>query len=697
MKEFFLILFFFHFGFISNIDIDIEGEEGTYNLTTEETYNFYFPIERMIQIEIHFTFINLSYVPFYSIYLNEYSSRNGTSLRNYTIEDVSCSKPKKNCYYSFYYDVENFSSTYLSFSFESNSTVDRVNIRKYFDGGLYNLSNGIPTVFDDLLLDIPYYFVIPVKNSKINVELYTEYNDDFENINLTLIEYQENNPDCYLYVKQDFTNYKIVYTEDEEKIISFNYVIKNNNSNNFCLKFRALKNDISQLKVTLNEDRYYYTLYNKKSLDIFDLQPGEASHIISLKAKNNYLFTINYVINPQNINNTLPLESMTIYEDKSEFSKEHLSKDIHNIKALSESFLYLVSQSKTKYLSLNITPQLNISKFSISYSMTKVEIIEKNIKNNTLFSLSRLNPYSTYKFNINSKTLAKLEYEISIKYSDITPHPFDNISLIENPSKISKIDKLSFTKTGNYLKANSYFVNSQGDTSYTTFLIKSFDYVESFSIKVKVIGDNFYYLTKEVKKNIQLILSKKEYYFAINIDKTLKNVLIYIYTKYKLNKNYPYYNSIDYYTESKNGFELKNGFYLRSEYDKHGNEYNSSANLDFTSQTNPFYNFDILLLKMVSEYNLDDFNIEYKYVDKGNNVPTEKKSNVWVYIVISIGAFLALVTVITSAKHCRKKKIDLNLIEDNTNENINLLPQDNKENQETQETQETQENKDENK
>ena len=119
--------------------------------------------------------------------------------------------------------------------------------------------------------------------------------------------------------------------------------------------------------------------------------------------------------------------------------------------------------------------------------------------------------------------------------------------------------------------------------------------------------------------------------------------------------------------------------------------------MDFTSQTNPFYNFDILLLKMVSEYNLDDFNIEYKYVDKGNNVPTEKKSNVWVYIVISIGAFLALVTVITSAKHCRKKKIDLNLIEDNTNENINLLPQDNKENQETQETQETQENKDENK
>ena len=110
-----------------------------------------------------------------------------------------------------------------------------------------------------------------------------------------------------------------------------------------------------------------------------------------------------------------------------------------------------------------------------------------------------------------------------------------------------------------------------------------------------------------------------------------------------------------------------------------------------------FFNFDVLLLKIESIYNLDDFNIEYKYVDKvnkENNVPTEKKSNAWVYIVIAICALVAFVSAVTSVKHCRKTKIDSNLIEDNTNENINLLPQDDKE---SQETQETQENKDENK
>ena len=257
-------------------------------------------------------------------------------------------------------------------------------------------------------------------------------------------------------------------------------MIKNNNTNIFCIKFRALENDINHLKVTLNEDKYYYTLYDKNSLDIFDLEPGYAYHI-SLETKNNNLFTLNYDIKDKDINtndNDLPLKSMIIYEDKSEFSRDHLSQVVHSIKSLSESFLYLVSESDTKYLSLNLEPLNNIKKFSFSYNMTKDEIIVYNLQNNTLFNLSGLHPYSTYKLNINSKILEILEYEITIKYSDITPHPFDNISLIENPSKISKIDKLSFKKVGDYLKANSSFINTQCDTKYTTFLIKSYAYID---------------------------------------------------------------------------------------------------------------------------------------------------------------------------------------------------------------------------
>ena len=103
MKKLLLIIMFFCFGFISNIDIDIKGKKGTYSITSGETYNFYVQLDRMVQIYVDLTFINLSYVPFDCIYINEYKSRNGTSLRNYTIEDISYPRPQIDCHYSFYY------------------------------------------------------------------------------------------------------------------------------------------------------------------------------------------------------------------------------------------------------------------------------------------------------------------------------------------------------------------------------------------------------------------------------------------------------------------------------------------------------------------------------------------------------------------------------------------------------------------
>ena len=683
MEELLLIIIFFLFGFISSIDIDIKGVTGTYSLTSGETYNFYVPVKQMIQIYVDFRFINFTYGSFSCIHINEYSSRNGTSLRHYTIKDIEYYKDRVGCGYFFYYDLENFSTTYISFSFESNSTVDIMDIEIIIEGGLYYLSNGVSEDFNDVYYDVPFYFVIPVRNSKINVELNTSNDENLDDLNLTLIEYQKNNSDYYIYERRD-KNYTI-YEDDENKTISFNYVIKNDNTNFFCLKFSSPNNAFNYLKVTFKEERYYYTLYDKNSLNIFDLKPNQTYHI-SIEAKKNNLFSINYAISTQDNNNlALPLESMIIYEDKSEFSPDHLSKVIHNIKVSIESFSYFVTESETKYLSLKIEPLFTIKKFSFKYNIKKGEIFEYNLKNNTLLSMTELYPYFTYKFNINSKILEKLEYEITIKYSDI--RPLDNISLIENPSGTPIEEQLSFKKVGNYLKASSSFINTYCDTKNSTFLIKFRNYNDYFSIKVKVIEANLYYLNKEVNKNIQLLLAKKEYYFAINIDRTLSNVLIYINIKYKSNIYHSFIDLIDYYTESKYKFKLS-GLPLRLDYNRNGNEYNATSELDFTSQFYPHLNFDVLLLKIVSIYNFDDFNIEYKYVNKVNNTPTEKKSNTWVYIVCPIGAVLAIVSLGTSAKFGCKKKSNSNLIEDNIDADANLMPQEN---------QEKQENKDENK
>ena len=88
MKNLFLIMIFFCLQFISNVDIEIHEEITVYNLTSGETYNFYVPTKQLAEIIIEFQFEYFIYLPFNSTYINEYSSRNGTSIRKHIIEHL---------------------------------------------------------------------------------------------------------------------------------------------------------------------------------------------------------------------------------------------------------------------------------------------------------------------------------------------------------------------------------------------------------------------------------------------------------------------------------------------------------------------------------------------------------------------------------------------------------------------------------
>ena len=474
-------------------------------------------------------------MPFNCVYINEYASRNGTSLRSYIIKNL---RDYESDEFYFNYNLENFSSTYFSFSFKSNSTIASVEIILSFNGGLYNLSNGVKKGFYNFFQHTPYYLVIPTLSySKIKVEVNSNSKNDLENLNLTLIEYQKNNSDYYIYESQNYTNYSIDDDETTIRTISFNYLTKNKNTNFFCIKILSLYHNIRYLDVRLSDDRYYITLYDKESFDIFDLKINQIYRIY-LEAKMNQIFNINFTIFEKDFNDTLlPLNSMIIHEDTEEFSSKHLSTINRSIKTLSESFLYGVSEPDTKYLSIYITPLFQIEKFNIAYNMTKEIKSIFNLENNTLFNLPELYPYIRYNLSIKSKIFDESEYEITLKNTNISSPPFQYISLNGNPSTVSHIDELTFKKYGNDIKASSLFKNINYNTEYTTFIIKSYEYVKLCSIKVKVIGGKYYFLTKELKTNIALLLSKQDYYFAIEVEKNI-NKIIELNITYKLNENY---------------------------------------------------------------------------------------------------------------------------------------------------------------
>lgn len=90
-----------------------------------------------------------------------------------------------------------------------------------------------------------------------------------------------------------------------------------------------------KLKARLSEDKYYYTLYDSKSVDAFDLQPNNTYHF-NIKVNINQLFKINFNILEPDYNDThLPLNNITFYEDKTEFSSRPYTKKSFSIAKLS--------------------------------------------------------------------------------------------------------------------------------------------------------------------------------------------------------------------------------------------------------------------------------------------------------------------------------------------------------------------------
>ena len=83
------------------------------------------------------------------------------------------------------------------------------------------------------------------------MELISDYDDSLEDLELTIIEYQKNNSNYYIYEKRN-QNYTIDYIYKKIKIISFNYVIKNNNTTYFCLQIQ-IADYVSYLNASLND------------------------------------------------------------------------------------------------------------------------------------------------------------------------------------------------------------------------------------------------------------------------------------------------------------------------------------------------------------------------------------------------------------------------------------------------------------
>ena len=368
----------------------------------------------------------------------------------------------------------------------------------------------------------------------------------------------------------------------------------------------------------------------------------------------------------------LPINKMIVYEKTEEFDSDFLKKLTYSIKTLSESFLYGVSKPETNYLSLTVNPLLNFEKFNIAYNIIETTTSYK-LENNTLLSMSDLYHDISYYLNISSKILDTTEYEITIKNTNISSVPFKSIYIYEYPSNKNHYATLNFKQVGKDLKCSSYFRITNYNTKQAYLKIVPKTNIKSMSVKVNTKETKLYNLNKEVKKNIGHIISKQDYYFAIDLTQNFdkKDISVNIEFKYKSDFRPTYL--INYYMESKEEFKLDFGFTNFIDFDKKDNKFYGTTKFEFNFNSISYNKYEVLLINAMFEKDLDDFIIEYKYFDKKNESEGGKKNNL-PFIIAPISVCVAIISLVIVIRQCRKKNANSNLIADTNGSNANLLP-----------------------
>ena len=263
-----------------------------------------------------------------------------------------------------------------------------------------------------------------------------------------------------------------------------------------------------------------------------------------------------------------------------------------------------------------------------------------NLDKNVLLNLADLYPNISYYLNIASKTLEIIQYEITINNIDLSSQPFDYMYIYEYPSRANNYERLHFKKDGNNIKVSSFYRNTHCNTENTAFIIKSNTNIKLLSIKVDVTGGGLYYLTKGVGKNINILLSKQNYYFAIDV-KDNKDKKVSININLKSVKDYPPFYLLDYFEESNKEFKLGAPFSKSTNFKQKDNEFISTVEIEFSDFEINYYSFEVLLLRVESNYDLEDFNIEFKFKEKNNENKDKNKidSNTLHYLLITVGIF----------------------------------------------------------
>lgn len=260
-------------------------------------------------------------------------------------------------------------------------------------------------------------------------------------------------------------------------------------------------------------------------------------------------------------------------------------------------------------------PLFKIGKIGISYTMEEIRT-SFDLEESVFLNLPNLFKGISYNCSINSKLLDLLKYEIKIKNGNISSPPFDLMYVYQYPTKWKKTIELSFTKDGNDLRFTSSFLRiTHSKTEKAQLIIKPKKDIELLSVRVDIIEANYLLLTEKVEQRINHVYSNNDYFFVIDVSQIINKKNVSVNIELQTDKDISPFNSIFYYKEFKANFDLKTQLNESINFTKKDKKLFANVESESANEKE-IYHFDVLLLNIISNVDLDDFRIKYEFFER---------------------------------------------------------------------------------
>ena len=436
---------------------------------------------------------------------------------------------------SFSHLIESSNTNYIQFKFIPKEYLEYLEIQLSIQGTIYDLINDTPNNITNIKVDNPYYFFV---SADFYNKLFFQLIYDNKNIKpfkyLIIKEFENRNNLFYLKSINQTLDIKNL---DKEFIINISYKPTNPSCKYVAFILETNFNmDYLSAKVNIGGGYYEFNSY---------------INISKIIAGTNYYFPIKIsmmqkikfeIIIDDNIGiDIYPFTFSNIYEKKNIEDKYYnkyynqtiITKKIMNIDEFIEYFDYYIDNFSTKYILIELIPNINIKNILIKYEITYIDNSLNNGKSKNINDLIRNIPYFFY---INATQYQQIIINLNLNNSENIP--FEYIEIYEISEKyyfksfIKNFNKsISFANDTNIL---SSFFSYMIDSFYTNYIILKIIpnfYIRYLNIKVEV-GGGYYVLDKNSDKNIYNLFPKYSYYFFVIASKGEK-----LSIKFILNSN----------------------------------------------------------------------------------------------------------------------------------------------------------------